>query len=117
MRGAVLRPRLERRVTDRQETVVNRARIQWWDGVRIRCCRARLLEISTGGASLLSERPIPSAETIWIQLRAPVQTDWVTARVVWRNERNKLGVRFRQSCPVLTHALTLGIDSSSLFGP
>jgi hypothetical protein len=117
MRGTSVISRLERRVTCRQDTVVNRARIQWWEGARIRCSRARLLEISTGGASLLSEHPIPSAETLWIQLREPVHTDWVTARVVWRDERNKLGVRFRQSCPVLTHALTLGIDSSSLFGP
>lgn len=88
--------------------------MEWWEGQKVCRSWSRLLDISHGGASLMTECLPPLDRPIWLRLEEPAQTDWVTARVVWHDAEGKVGVNFRQTCPFFFNAATLGLDFGGL---
>jgi hypothetical protein len=104
------------RASVRHQGVVNRARIEWWEGGEIRGSVARLVDLSAGGALLIAEDPPPLRQTVWCCLEAPASTDWIKANVVRHGQAREVGLSFSDSCPTdFTLAATLGLDFNPLF--
>ena len=63
-----------------------------WSGRRI--TRARLLNISTGGALISTDRVIATSQRLMVRLENAADTDWVEAEVVRFERTHQVGIRF-----------------------
>src|SRR5262249_14952558 len=108
-------PGVERRMSARSAVRSNRALLEWWEGVDCRSASARLIDISSEGARLQAEEPLPLEQTVWCQLVEPAPTDWVKMHVTWRGDAHEAGVVFQESCPDDFYlAATLGVNPSAV---
>jgi hypothetical protein len=90
---------MNRRESDRQSVVVNRARLEWWEKDAAYESPATLVNISQGGALLIAENPPPVDQQVWLRFEEPTTTDWVKARVVRNDSSPTTGLAFPQPCP------------------
>jgi hypothetical protein len=97
---------IERRCTERRPVGENRARILWDEGPGPLETRARLVDISHGGAGFVSELPLPTGRDVCIRLEAPRKTGWVLARVVRSDGPTEGGLSFARYFP---HDLFAGV--------
>lgn len=103
--------RPEQRKHPRHEVVTNRAVLEWGtvttsDGEDV----VQLVDVSRGGACLITRDPPPHGQPLWLRMEAPVATNWVAARLVRREEPDRVAIRFEVEAPDdLMLAATLGI--------
>ena len=91
--------------------------LQWQESTGRRTSEGKLLDISERGALVVSASPVPFIDQVFMQMKTPVKTDWIAARVVRRGMHHELGMEFPGDCQWdLKYAATLGIDFTSLFG-
>src|SRR5262245_44006689 len=69
----------ERRSAARYVPVRDQVRLGWWDADRFRTVRARLLDISSGGAALLVDQSPPAPPSVWMCLVGQAPTEWIPA--------------------------------------
>lgn len=89
----------ERRATPREPVVENRVCVEWWAGNGIRRTEGRMLNISSGGALIVTDDPPPLGQPVWFHVEAPARTDDVGAQVVRHSTANEVGLAFSQPCP------------------
>jgi PilZ domain len=95
----------------------NKIVLVWQDSTEACSSEGKLLNISDRGALVVSDSLVPSTGQVFIQLKMPVKTDWIAARVVRRTSHHELGMEFPDACQWdLKLATTMGIDFTSLFG-
>jgi hypothetical protein len=100
-----------RRASAREPAVANQSCVEWLDGGEMHGSVARLVNISRGGALLVTEVPPPWGMTHWVRMIEPTGTDEVKATVVRHGKANEGGLSFPGSCPFDLHlAATLGIN-------
>jgi hypothetical protein len=92
-------PAKDRRRSPRYPTVQNWACLAWREGGRTRESTARLLNMSSVGACVLTNDIPVVHETVWLRLEEPTPTQWVEATVVRRSGPLKFGLNFVQHCP------------------
>jgi hypothetical protein len=108
---------IERRQCARAETIANEIVLQWWECTETRTSEAKLLDVSERGALVVSDSLVPFIDQVFIQMKTPVKTDWIAARVVRRGRHHELGMEFPGDCQWdFKYAATLGIDFKGLFG-
>jgi hypothetical protein len=61
--------------------------------------RAHLINVSTGGALILTERVAESSRLYWIRLERSPEIGWVIAKPVRFRQPNEVGMRFIGPCP------------------
>lgn len=106
----------ERRRSARIDTMENEIVLEWQES-RKHSSEGTIINVSEGGALILSDSPVQLALPVLIRLKAPINTDWVAARVVRRGKNNELGLAFTDTCPPdFKLAATMGIDFKGLFG-
>jgi PilZ domain len=105
----------DRRASPRYPAVENGLNVERSEGSRVSRFSARLLDVSRDGASFKAKCLPPCDGPIWLRLQEPVRTDWVTARVVWVDAAERVGVSLHQPCSSLFYGATLGIDFEKLF--
>jgi hypothetical protein len=107
----------EKRRCARAKSIANEIVLQWQESTGKRTSEGKLLDISERGALVVSDSLIPLFDQVFIQMRIPVKTDWIAARVVRRGMHHEVGMEFPGDCHWdLKYAATLGIDFNSLFG-
>jgi hypothetical protein len=97
---------IERRFTERRPVGENCARILWDEGPCPLETPARLVDLSRGGASFVSELPLPMGREVCLRLEAPKKTGWVLARVVRTAGARRGGLSFARTFP---HDLFAGL--------
>src|SRR5262245_4391936 len=99
------------RTSPRQAALENRARLEWWHRGEFYESDARLVNISDGGALLISEITPPLTHTVWCLLKEPTRTEWIKASVVRHGDAQEIGLAFPTSCPFdFNLAATLGLN-------
>jgi hypothetical protein len=71
----------ERRQSPRYAPAETRAWVGWWQQDHFVVCRGTIVNLSRGGALLLSRRP-PMAQPVWLCLGSPHPVESVQARVL-----------------------------------
>jgi hypothetical protein len=105
--------RLDRRVSPRWIAVPNELTLELQTRAGNHRAKARLLNISRGGALLLTDE-VPPAGVLWMRMESPARTDWVAAVPIRQGPSRQVAVRFPRPCEDdLLLAATLGLD----FGP
>jgi PilZ domain len=105
----------ERRDSPRCDAVENQSRLEFAVYEGRRRVEARLVNISRGGALLVSENRPPRAAPLWMRIESPVKTDWAEAMTVRLGQNHEIGVQFPRGCPDdLLLAGTIGIDLISM---
>ena len=91
----------DRRSSPRHQTSPNEAYIGWWVGNEFHSVAAKLRDISSGGALVLT-REEPPNKHVWIGLVKPAETRWYPTRVVRVRETSvglvEVGLAFEASC-------------------
>ena len=111
----------ERRVSQREPAIHNDVLLDFTAHKPRQAFKGSILNVSESGAlvnvgrlPLLDERRW-SRSTIWLRLRSPVQTRWVSARAVRFGKENEVGLEFTDPMRYdLIIASTLGIDAGNL---
>jgi hypothetical protein len=107
----------ERRDSPRCNVVENQSRLEFAVPDGRHRVEARMVNISRGGALLVTRNPPACHVPVWIRIESPVKTDWAEAMTVrlGRNDE-EVGVQFPRGCPDdLLLAGTIGIDLVSMF--
>ena len=74
-----------------------------------------MMNISRGGALLVTETPPACHTPVWLRIESPVKTDWAEATTVRYGRNAEVGVQFPRGCPDdLLLAGTIGIDLVSM---
>ena len=106
----------DRRAAVREPAVANRVEVEWWAGDSIRRTKGRMLNISQGGALIVTDVAPPLGQSVWLHVEAPARTDEIGARVVRVNGEHEIGLSFSNPCPYdLYLAATLGINPCGMF--
>jgi PilZ domain len=105
----------ERRDSPRCSVVENQSRLEFAVPEGRRRVYARLVNISRGGALLVTGTPPECQAPVWIRIESPVKTDWAEATTVRHGRNEEIGVKFPGGCPDdLLLAGTIGIDLVSM---
>ena len=105
----------ERRDSPRCSAVQNQSRLEFAVFEGRRRVEARLVNISRGGALLISDNRPPREAPVWMRIESPVKTDWAEAMTVRLGQNQEIGVQFPHGCPDdLLLAGTIGIDLMSM---
>jgi hypothetical protein len=105
----------ERRDSPRCDAVENQSRLEFAVFEGRRRVEARLVNISRGGALLVSDNRPPREAPLWMRIESPVKTDWAEAMTVRLGQNQEIGVQFPRGCPDdLLLAGTVGIDLISM---
>jgi PilZ domain len=105
----------ERRDSPRCSVVENQSRLEFAVPEGRRRVEAKMVNISRGGALLVTGNPPACDAPVWLRLESPVKTDWAEATTVRHGRNEEVGVRFPQGCPDdLLLAGTIGIDLVSM---
>jgi hypothetical protein len=105
----------ERRDSPRCKVVENQSRLEFAVPEGRRRVEAKMVNISRGGALLVTGNPPACHASVWIRIESPVKTDWAEATAVRLGRNEELGVQFPQGCPDdLLLAGTIGIDLISM---
>ena len=105
----------ERRDSPRCNAVQNQSRLEFAVFEGRRRVEARLVNISRGGALLVSDNRPPREVPVWMRIESPVKTDWAEAMTVRLGQNQEIGVQFPRGCPDdLLLAGTIGIDLISM---
>jgi hypothetical protein len=89
---------IERRASYRHVPSNNPTNIQIMDSTGRRVTRARLLNVSTGGALICSDRIVATSQSFRIRLENAPETGWLDAEAVHFGRSNAVGIRFRSPC-------------------
>jgi PilZ domain len=107
---------IERRQCARLQTLNNEIVLQWQESTGAYSSDGKLLNISDRGALVVLNTPVPSTGSVFIRMKTPVKTDWITAWVVRRGTNNELGMEFPDTCQWdFKLAALMGIDFNGLF--
>ena len=102
---------IERRASVRRETVNNQTSVQLtYDRTGKRFTRAKLLNISTGGAWILTDKELALYQPLWVRLENATEIALIDAQPVRFGRTNEVGIRFTRQCPP-DLLLMLGVDS------
>jgi hypothetical protein len=105
----------ERRTSPRCGVVKNRLSIEFTAPEGRRRIGATLVNISRGGALVVSDKPMVREAPLSLRIESPVRTDWVDATVIRFDPNREIGLHFTQGCPDdLLLAGTVGIDLAFL---
>ncbi len=105
----------ERRDSPRCSVVENQSRLEFAVPEGRRRVEAKMVNISRGGALLVTGNPPACQAAVWIRIESPVKTDWAEAMTVRHGRNEEVGVQFPQGCPDdLLLAGTIGIDLVSM---
>jgi PilZ domain len=105
----------ERRDSPRCDAVQNQSRLEFAVSEGRRRVEARLVNISRGGALLVSDNRPPRESHVWMRIESPVKTDWAEAMTVRLGQNQEIGIQFPRGCPDdLLLAGTVGIDLISM---
>lgn len=106
----------DRRTSRRFPAVQNLATLEWTDGLSNRTSRARVINVSQGGALLEGSLDVKGDEILWLRLDEPATTGWVGARVVRQVDQEQAAVAFLEPCPFdFLQSATLGIGLNNLY--
>ncbi len=101
--GGEWRMTRERRKTPRYPAKVADGSVGWWNDESFNTTRAQIENISSGGARLTVELPIPAIDPVWIGLVGDASAQWVQATLVERSDDACPGawirVEFIEPCP------------------
>src|SRR5207247_906791 len=81
---------IERRRCARVETMENEIVLEWQGSAGNRSSVGTMINVSEVGALVMSDSLVQLAVPVLIRLKAPVNTDWVAARVVRQGRNNEL---------------------------
>jgi hypothetical protein len=110
----VFHPR-ERRDSPRCKVVENQSRLEFAAPEGRLRVEAKMVNISRGGALLVTQNAPACHASVWIRIESPVKTDWAEATTVRVGRNEEVGVQFPQGCPDdLLLAGTIGIDLISM---
>ena len=109
----------ERRKSLRHPCVENLIELEWHDRDEMQRTTGRILNVTDGGALLLSN-PLPGfGQRLYVRMKRPIRTDWVEVKVIRQvAHQKKVAIVFGTACPYdLVLGAALGIDiSACLFG-
>jgi hypothetical protein len=106
----------ERRDSPRCDAVENQSCLEFAVSDGRQRVEARLINISRGGALLVTENRPPREAPVWMRIERPVKTDWAEATTVRIGQNQEIGIQFPRGCPDdLLLAGTIGIDLISMF--
>jgi hypothetical protein len=107
----------ERRKHERLETIENEIVLEWQEPTTTCSSEGKIVNISDGGALVVSDSLVELNGRVFLQMKTPVKTDRIGARVVRRGRNHELGMEFTDACPGdFRLAVTMGIDFKGLFG-
>ena len=75
-------------------------RVQFLEWMGHRSTRVILLNISSDGASILTDEKPGLDRPMWIRLEDPVKSDWLEAIPVRYGESHEVEVHFSHPCPI-----------------
>jgi len=102
---------IERRTSVRYETLNNQTSVQLMDdrtGKRI--TRAKLLNISDGGALILTDKEPALYQPLWVRIENATEIARIDAEPVRVGRLKEVGIRFTRRCPS-DFLFMLGVDS------
>jgi PilZ domain-containing protein len=75
----------------------------------------KILDISSGGAALSIQRPLPAVRTLKLSFALPGEKSTITtaAELVWRDVRGNLGIEFVNTDPAFTLLVTSWMQAQS----
>lgn len=95
----------ERRAAPRHAPAYRRVRLAWMEGARFHHARARLEDLSSGGALVTTQARLPERGAVWIGLEGTPIEQWTPAEVVRVETREadewRAGLMFVGGCPGL----------------
>lgn len=76
---------------------------------------AKILDISTGGAALSLQRPIPIVKSLKLSFTLPREKRTITTagELVWKDVRGNLGIEFRNTDPAFTLSVARWIKAQT----
>ena len=106
---------VERRAHRRMSATSNTTSLEWRQDGSHRSSVARVMDISAGGALLVSEEVPPVTQGLWIRLEGPAATPWIGGRVVRVAGENSMAIAFDRPCPPdFFESAVLGISFGNL---
>jgi hypothetical protein len=95
--------------------VKNQSRLEFAVSQGRERAEARLVNISRGGALIVTEKSAACEPPIWLRIESPVKTDWVESTIVRQGQNREIALKFPGGCPDdLLLAGTIGIDVRSM---
>jgi hypothetical protein len=89
---------IERRASTRHATAADETYVQIMDWTGKRLMRARLLDISTGGALILTDSFVATSQKLRVRLESAPETGWIDAEAVHFGRPQVVGIRFSSPC-------------------
>jgi hypothetical protein len=86
-------------VSTRHPYVPIRASLVWEAESELHRAPARLVSLTPGRASLITDDPPPMYRSVCVRLERPVPTNWATAHAVRRDGTNLVDLSFVGPCP------------------
>jgi PilZ domain len=106
---------IERRGSTRHSTTNDPVIVQLMDRTGHRMTRARLANISTGGALILTDQAPVLNHALQVRLERTPETGWITAIPVRLGRSREVGLQFTRPCPPdFLWAATLGTPFGSV---
>src|SRR5437762_1444596 len=72
----------DRRAAPRHAPAYRRVRLAWMEGTRFHHARARLEDLSSGGAQVATDAPLTEGGAVWVGLEGTPIEQWAPAHVV-----------------------------------
>jgi hypothetical protein len=95
----------DRRAEPRLEAVEYRMWLGWWAGTEFLTIATRLVDISRGGAALVTPEPPPVGEPVWLCLKGPRWSGSTQATVLGHSlldpalGQHRVRLTFLKECP------------------
>jgi hypothetical protein len=104
---------IERRASPRHATTNNQLNVQIMDWTGLRVPRAILVDFSTEGALILTDKVLILHQPIEVRIENAPETGWIEAEAVRFGRAKEVGIRFYHPCPRdFFSAAARGIDSA-----
>jgi hypothetical protein len=90
---------IDRRASTRHITAAYETYVQIMDWTGTRITRARLRNVSTGGALIVTDSVVATSQKLRLRFEIAPETSWIDAEVVHFGRRQEAGIRFSSPRP------------------
>jgi hypothetical protein len=90
---------VESRASTRHAPVIAETYLEIMDWPGKRVTRARLVDVSTGGALVLTVCVVATSQKLRVRLEGARETEWIVAEAVHFGRPDGVGIRFSWPCP------------------